>query len=322
MSVPEAVLLESKPCPLGCPAADEIVLVGRDRLHDLPGEFTIVRCSGCGLMRTDPRPSPESIGFYYPDDYGPYMGTRVADASAQGADIPPVWKRALRSLLQVRSEHLPSGLSPGRMLEIGCASGSFMHRMAQEGWEVEGIEPSSAAGDTARRLGYPVYIGSLEMAPDPTREFDLVVGWMVLEHLHDPIGALQKLHKWSKPGAVLALSVPNAGAAEFRIFKNLWYALHLPNHLYHYTPKTVRAVLQRGGWRVERIHHQRTLANLMASMGYRRRDRGVTDKLTTALVSFPETPGRKPDYLFPVSYLLSLLGQTGRMTIWARRTDG
>ncbi|MCG7928200.1 MAG: class I SAM-dependent methyltransferase, partial [Candidatus Thiodiazotropha taylori] len=65
------VELESKPCPLGCSPADEKVLTGHDRINNLPGEFDVVRCGNCGLLRTDPRPTPTSIGFYYPDDYSP-----------------------------------------------------------------------------------------------------------------------------------------------------------------------------------------------------------------------------------------------------------
>lgn len=320
MNVPNTVVLEARPCPLGCDGADEPVLTGRDRIHGLPGEFSIVRCSGCGLMRTNPRPAPESIGYYYPDEYGPYIGTRVG-ASPKEEVTSSRWKRWITNLLQARTEYLPPLPPTGRVLEIGCASGSFMHRMAEAGWEVEGIEPSSSAGEATRRLGFSVHIGSLESAPDPTSPYDLVVGWMVLEHLHEPVAALQKLHRWTKPGGWIALSVPNAGAAEFRIFRDAWYALHLPNHLYHYTPKTLSAVLRRGGWAVERVHHQRTLANLMASTGYRLQDNGRTGGLTTALLEFPEVPGRKSYYLYPLAYLLSLLGQTGRMTVWARRMN-
>ena len=54
--------IENVSCPLGCIKGDEIVLTGRDRLHDLPGEFTVVKCRSCGLMRTNPRPKPGEHG--------------------------------------------------------------------------------------------------------------------------------------------------------------------------------------------------------------------------------------------------------------------
>ena len=128
----EPLQLESAPCPLGCAPADERVLVGRDRILNIPGEFDLVRAlarvcdpqgfRACGLMRTDPRPTPGTIGRYYPDSYGPYQGTRVAAEPA--AARRKSWKSRLTSLYDSRAQALPPELAPGRMLEIGCASGS------------------------------------------------------------------------------------------------------------------------------------------------------------------------------------------------------
>lgn len=308
---------ESKPCPLGCTGKDEIILKGYDRLHGLPGEFTLVRCSICGLMRTDPQPTPETIGSYYPKNYGPHNGT-IIDPDRVNSKPRPLLYRAARKVFEFNTSRLPK-IDPGRMLEIGCASGAFMHRMAVKGWEVEGIEFSLQAARNALDMGYHVHAGSLEIAPEPRQPYDLIVGWMVLEHLYDPILSLQKLARWIRPGGWLAISTPNAAALEFCLFKDYWYALQLPTHLYHYTPKTLRKVLERSGWRMERIFHQRVLGNLVASIGYVLRDRGYTNKLIKHFIEFPQKVGYKNYLLYPLAYILSLFGQTGRMTVWARR---
>jgi 2-polyprenyl-3-methyl-5-hydroxy-6-metoxy-1,4-benzoquinol methylase len=310
--LPPQVQLESCPCLLDCQPDDELVLVGRDRIHNLPGEFHVVRCRTCGLMRTNPRPTLETIGFYYPAEYGPYRSTRV-----QPTESPPLWKRMVIQGFPLNTERLPS-LKPGRMLEVGCASGAFLHSMARRGWEVEGLEASPSAAEAAQALGYPVHTGSLEYAPEPADSYNLVVGWMVLEHLHDPVTALRKLHRWTQTDGWLVLSVPNAGSLEFCIFKDAWYALHLPNHLYHYTPQTLKAVLAAGGWQTKRIFHQRVLGNLVASVGYILQDRGFQNRITKLLLAFPET-GSLQYPVYPLALLLSLFEQTGRMTVWARK---
>ncbi len=321
--LPADMLLESRPCPLGCSPGDEPVLVGRDRIHGLPGEFQVVRCRGCGLLRTDPRPTPESMSFYYPDDYGPYLYTQVGTGS-EGEDRRPAWRRwasrAVQTLVRVNAERLPA-LKPGRMLEIGCASGAFLHRMAAAGWQAEGIEFSESAAAAARRLGYRVYAGQLERAPHPAEKYDLVVGWMVLEHLHEPIRALEKLWSWTKPGGWLVLSVPNAACYEFALFRDAWFALHLPNHLYHPTPKTVAKLFERSGWRLEKVFYHRDLRNLLGSLGYLLTDRRIFGRVARRLCEFPERGGRLSLALHPLAVILSALGQTGRMTVWARRSD-
>lgn len=225
-------------------------------------------------------------------------------------------KRLVQAVFDFYGEKFPR-LPPGNLLEIGCASGSFLHRMAAKGWHVEGVEFSQQAAEAASQLGYKVYCGSLETAPITEAHYDLMVGWMVLEHLHDPVRCLQKLRRAARPGAWLALSVPNAGSIEFRLFKTRWYALQLPTHLYHYTPRTLANILDKSGWTIQKVYHQRSVGNFIASLGYVLRDRGL-HKIGNRFVDFAERGGRGNYLLFPVAFLLSALGQTGRMTVWAR----
>jgi len=318
MNIPEEVTLENVRCPLGCEKKDIVILEGKDLLHDLPGKFTVVKCSTCGLMRTNPRPTPETIGFYYPDDYGPYLGTRVrASVVPKKASMTrKVLRYFVKGVIEYNTNRLPS-MPKGNLLELGCASGLFMHQMAEQGWHVEGIESSKKAAQAASQLGYKVYAGSLETAPMPDKLVDLVVGWMVVEHLHDPIGGLKKLRQCTKPDGWLVLSVPNAGSFEFKLFKDKWYALQLPTHFYHYTPQSIEQVLKSSGWSLVKIHHQRVLANFFPSVGYVLKNKGY-EKFGEKLIMFPEKSGRWHQLLYPLAWLLSLFGQTGRMTVWAR----
>jgi len=312
--VNKELVLAGVVCCLGCRQDDEWVLTGRDLLHDLPGEFQVLQCRHCGLMRTSPRPAPECMGDYYPDSYGPYLGTRVGPAPSGIRKIIKPW---VHRIFKFNTTWLPE-LKPGRMLEVGCASGSFLHHMSQRGWQVQGIEFSEKAAKAAMQLGYPVHAGPLETAPPPEQALDLIVGWMVLEHLYDPVGGLKKLHAWAAPGACLVLSVPNAGSYEFRWFREKWYALQLPTHNHHFTPASLEKVLAASGWALEKIHHQRVLSNLIASTGYVLRDKGY-GWLGKKLIQFPERAGIWNYVLYPLAWLFSTMGQTGRMTVWARR---
>lgn len=318
ISMPPSVRLESVACPLGCASADVPVVRGHDLLHDLPGEFTVLRCVACGLQRTSPRPTPETIGVYYPADYGPYMGTRVENGGADGRGLKSTLLGFAKRIFDTKAQALPR-MTPGRMLEIGCASGSFLHRMAQCGWQVEGIEYAETAAKSARALGYAVETGALETIEKPADSYNLIVGWMVLEHLHQPVESLRKLASWARRDAMLVVSVPNAGSAESRIFGSCWYALQLPTHLFHYDTSTITKVMQAGGWHVMRTIHHRSLANLVASTGYWLRDHGLA-RLGQRFIRFSETGGRLGALLtFPLALPLAWFGQTGRMTVWARR---
>ena len=311
--------MEDLPCPLGCVKSDHFVLTGRDMLHGLPGDFTVVKCSTCGLMRTNPRPAPAGMGFYYPDNYGPYIGTQIDNTVSSG--LRSIIKNSLRPIVNwifdSKAFALPS-IPPGRLLEVGCASGSFLNRMAKKGWHVEGIEYSEKAALAASQFGYKVHVGALETAPAPSAAIDLIVAWMVLEHLHDPIRCLKKLSDWANSAAWLVLSVPNANSLEFQIFKEKWYALQLPTHLTHFTPQTLAKVLEAGGWKVEKVHHQVSAANFFASVAYVLDEKGWP-KLGKWICNFAWPRGIWFYVLYPISWVLSVFGQTGRMTVWARK---
>jgi SAM-dependent methyltransferase len=145
---------------------------------------------------------------------------------------------------------------------------------------------------------------------------------MVLEHLHQPKLALEKLRHSLRPDGWLAISVPNAASLESRFFKENWYALDLPRHLFHFTPATVRTLLSASGWEIRRILHQRLLGNLIGSVGYVLRERNTAPSLARHLIEFPDKAGRQNQLLYPLALLFSAFGQTGRMTVWAQPTSG
>lgn len=315
MLFPSEVELEDKPCPMGCPSRDTKVLTGRDRLHSLPGKFTVVQCANCGLMRTNPRPTWQAIAFYYPDDYGPHQVAPSVSASTRN-QADNFWQLAAIRILDTDSRKTPR-LRPGRMLEIGCASGSFLQLMAGRGWQVEGLETSEKAAEAARALGHSIRIGTLEDAADPMEPFDLVVGWHVIEHLYDPGFALRKLYGWTKPGGWLALSMPDASAWEFRVFAEQWYSLDLPRHLFHFTPKTLKSLLAKAGWNMERLLWHHNPNNLLHSLRYCCIDRGW-DREGAYLLDVVQGRRQRHLRLF-LAKLLGTLRASGRMTVWARR---
>ena len=309
MNAPENVTLEDAPCPLGCPKNDESVLTGRDRLHDLPGEFSVVRCRSCGLLRTNPRPTSDTIGFYYPTEYGPYL------SSPPSADTPAGFKKWLRKRLGLDVKTTPP-IPAGRLLEVGCASGTYMERMRQEGWAVEGIEFSYAAAQFARQKGLAVQVATVESAVAPAHPVDLIAAWMVLEHLHEPIGALKKLRAWTNPDGYLIASVPDAGSLVHLPFAEKRYDLHLPNHLYHFTAKTVAKVLDRSGWQLVRIFWQRNCNTLLWSGEYLARDRGWTR--TERAIRWVRTAKSAGKLRILLGWILGVTRQSGRMEIWAK----
>jgi SAM-dependent methyltransferase len=309
-SFPEGVTLEASPCPNGCALQDSNVLVGHDRIHGIPGCFSVVRCVHCGLMRTDPRPTARTIGAYYPNDYGPY---HTSDAPPS---VPTTgFKAQLRHLLGMNARVMPK-VVPGHMLEIGCANGSYMDQMHRSGWTVEGIEFSDAAAQRARDKGFAVQTGSVESARDPEQQVDVVAAWMVLEHLHDPVGALHKMRRWVKPDGYLIAAVPDAGAKLLQLFGERRYDLHLPNHLYHFTPESLAKLFETSGWRIERVFWQRNCNSLLRSVEYLAHDHGW--HRIQRLADWLRRSRSAASWRYALHVLAGWTRQSGRIEVWAR----
>lgn len=299
----------------GCPD-HELIFEARDTLHGLPGVWAVRQCRECGHGFTSPRPDRASIGLYYHDEYSPFHSpaAREAPSGLEG------WlKGLLHPLLDPRETILPRSLTTGRALEVGCGSGRFLVELGGKGWQVQGLEPSALAVDNAARKGeIEVTRGTVETVDFPASSFDLVVGLMVLEHLHDPVADTRKIATWLRPGGSFMGSVPNCRSWEFRAFGPNWYALQVPTHLSHFTPRSLSRMLVDAGFEPPRIIGQRNISNLMIHLGRALERRGWScGKI------FLDYPVHGPRILrwmtWPVAFLLAAIGQAGRITFVAHK---
>jgi SAM-dependent methyltransferase len=262
--------------------------------------------------------------LFYPKDYGPYESTRVERAFGEMGRPLPTWKRRLLPVLygfdnySMRAPELP----PGRLLEVGCASGSYLYSMASKGWKVTGVEFAEQAAQRSRALGFEVLCGQLEQVPLPDQHFDLVAAWMVLEHLHEPLTALEKLRRATRPGGWLAAGIPQAGSWELRAFRQYWYALQLPTHLFHYSPATLAELLRKAGWEPGQVFYQRNATNIVASIALWMQSRPGSARLGRTVMNLRGHTPRSELALRPLAWLLGCLKLSGRFTIWARNPGG
>ena len=139
-----------------------------------------------------------------------------------------------------------------------AAAGVFLLRMHNRGWQVVGLDLSAKVVQYVREeLKLPALVGTLPNPVLPPGSFDLVTLWHSLEHVHRPLEVLCEVHNLLAQGGKVLVAVPNIDSAPFHWFGSAWYGLDLPRHLTHFTPATLRKMLDRAGFQFEAMQMAR-----------------------------------------------------------------
>ncbi|MEW6200339.1 MAG: class I SAM-dependent methyltransferase, partial [bacterium] len=145
----------------------------------------------------------------------------------------------------------------GSLLDVGCGVGLFMEAAAYNGWDVRGIDVAEFAVQTAQKsFGDRVRIGGFSSSTFEGIYFDLITFWDSLEHLPDPVSTLKSACSRLKENGLLVVKVPNTVKSFFLLTKILKSfginaekpIVHLPSHLYHFQPRTIRRLLEFCGF--------------------------------------------------------------------------
>lgn len=228
----------------GSSDGDEL-FTGPDRSEHLPGLFRLVRCKNCGLIRQNPRLAWNSLRHYYVEGYSSHPSlVRDEKHFLRRLDrrYGP-WKR-LRAV-----EKYKSG---GRLLDVGCGTGTFLEEAIRSGhWDVAGIDSSDRAARIAReQLGVDVRTARFEGDLFPRNSFDVVAMWNVLEHLDKPVDSLRLASSLLKSDGLLVLSIPNLESLDARIFGRYWLGWELPRHLFLFPRPLLHKILDETGFQV------------------------------------------------------------------------
>ena len=271
--------LESVPhCPVcGCVERSLLYKGLTDRVFCVAdGAWDLYRCAQCVSGYLDPRPTPESIGRayagYYTHDAEDHPIVRRNERirsllhdlingyqnhryGLQRSPTLPIGRwllpllPSLRSAADAECRHLPPlPAGGGRLLDVGCGNGGFLLLARQAGWQVEGLDFDAGAVQVARARGLEVHHGGIDVMGERSACYDVITLCHVIEHVHDPITTLRRLHVLLKPGGVMWLDTPNLASLGAGRYGPHWRGLETPRHLVLFTPESLRWALSKAGF--------------------------------------------------------------------------
>jgi 2-polyprenyl-3-methyl-5-hydroxy-6-metoxy-1,4-benzoquinol methylase len=136
-------------------------------------------------------------------------------------------------------------LSNGELLDLGAGTGSFASYMQQSGWTVTALEPDEQARKRGRELYSIVLDDSSKLYSLEPNRFDVITLWHVIEHVHSLHQYVDQLKKILRPGGALFIAVPNHTSYDASLYGEYWAALDVPRHLYHFSPFSMKKLLQK-----------------------------------------------------------------------------
>ena len=163
----------------------------------------------------------------------------------------------IRKTARKRLSRIEQYISPGTLLDIGCATGFFLDEAQKRGWKSKGIEISEFAASYAKtRLKLDIQQGDIQLIRLAPNSYNLITLWDVIEHLPDAVSVFTKLRNSLKKNGVLVFATPDVGSIPARLTKQRWIGYKLSDeHLAYFSKTTIEALLTKSGFSLDQFHH-------------------------------------------------------------------
>jgi len=228
-------------------------------LYNNPYGYPLKRCNRCKLVQAVSMPSYAQINKTYADNadqFTPYLEqlpihTEYLYRKAKEIRFR-IYDLGFRNNTSKRFLNRKSYIVNRKLLDIGCAMGIVLKAAKEAGIQAEGVDVSKDAIDYCRSQGYIVHQGTLgtllRRRTISRNAYDVVSGFMVIEHEHDPLGFATHAYSVLKKGGLLVLTTPNHDGMWRKITGKRWFEYTHPEHVVLFSPDTIRNLLKKAGF--------------------------------------------------------------------------
>lgn len=208
--------------------------------------FNVVKCINCGLIYVNPRLDisilkkmydkghEEPDKFCFNPSFNRYLETQRDDYKT--------FKKRIRLIEYYKKT--------GRILDIGCSIGTFLNIARNRGWNTFGLDLNGPSIEYCKReLKLNVEKGQLEDMKLPSDFFDVIVMNDVIEHIPDSALLFNGINRILRNNGLLFITTPNIESPIAKLMKSNWVHLKPIEHIYYFTPSTIKKALLKAGFK-------------------------------------------------------------------------
>ena len=203
-------------------------------------DYFFEKCSACGLVFQNPRPSQEKLIDRYDEEYFNYEinGEKsFFDLMVKGLDDVHFFDKS-----PVKGEDT--------FLDIGCAAGILIEYLEKRGWKTTGLEICRTSAEYGiKKREQNIKINTLEKESFPDSSFSFVHSSHVIEHVADPRSFVREISRILKPSGTAYIVTPNVNGLQAKIYKKNW-RLCIADHVILFSRKTLKKLLKEEGFRI------------------------------------------------------------------------
>ncbi len=223
----------------------------REARRGIPLQFD--QCTACSFIFQNPRLTRASLGAYFnssifiqdvksnDDPFGEQLG--YFDYFS--------WDKSYKKTAAIRLNKLSRFRpSPGKLLEIGSATGSFLDSARTFGYQVRGLDVSRTFADQAhQRYGLEIDVGWIEDFSLPPETYDVVCMFGGISCWRDLMKGLANIHQTLQPNGVFCFNYQDYYGPLGRLMGNRYPEFnHASLSLMH--RRSVHDCLSKAGFRV------------------------------------------------------------------------
>jgi SAM-dependent methyltransferase len=245
--------------PMVCRACQSsgphVTHVFREMMFGTRDLFDYFECSDCGSIQRLTKVEDE--GRFYPPNYYSFSKNRLSLRSRIAAirDAHAMRKKSLVGLLLNQIWPLQE-MGPlrhfnletkSKILDVGCGSGSLLHRLARAGFQdLTGVDPFVSAGTSSN--GVNIFKRDIQ---DLDGKFDLIMFNHSFEHVPDPAATLAAARRLlSKTGRCL-IRVPTCSSFAWARYGRNWVQLDAPRHIVIFSRNGFSKLAMRAGFHLD-----------------------------------------------------------------------
>jgi SAM-dependent methyltransferase len=148
-----------------------------------------------------------------------------------------------------------------KVLDVGCGSGFFFYPLKTLGYDVRGADPFNTE-EINYKNGFIVYNQYINQITD---KYDFIFLNHSFEHIPEQAQTLSDLKKVLAPHGKIIIRIPLSDSYCFDHYKESWWQLDPPRHLYLHSKKSMNTLCSQKGLKLDQIIYDSTRAQFLHS---------------------------------------------------------